>query len=93
MWLIDFDYVKPSFYIADVMQLLNYQEMTDKSRYEYIAIFHQFINVPMPRRESILLAGINSRIMAMRYNKNLDTYRNNTFITSIKDDLREIMTI
>ncbi len=93
VWLIDFDYVKPSFYIADVMQLLNYQELTDKSRYEYIEIFHQFISVPMPRRESILLAGINARIMAMRYNKNLDTYRNDTFIASIKDDLKEIMTI
>ena len=86
--LIDFDYVKPSFYLADIAQLLNYQQLSNEEKYGYVDRFMKLIG----KEESHVyllfdLASINSRIMAMRYNVNLNEYYLNKFTQSLKEEL------
>ena len=88
--MIDFDYVRPSYYLADVMQLLNYQNLNLRSEYIYVKRFHELIKLSPPKVSVAALVGVNSKIMSMRYNKNLNTSYRDSFDVSIKNTLEEM---
>lgn len=90
VWMIDFDYVRPSYYLADVMQLLNYQNLNFHSEYIYVKRFHELIKLSPPKVSVAALVGVNSKIMSMRYNKNLNTSYRDSFAVSIKNTLEEM---
>lgn len=90
VWMIDFDYVRPSYYLADVMQLLNYQNLNLHSEYIYVKRFHELIKLSPPKVSVAALVGVNSKIMSMRYNKNLNTSYRDSFAVSIKNTLEEM---
>lgn len=93
VWVIDFDYVRPSCYLADVMQLLNYQNLNPHSEYTYVERFHELIKLSPPKASVVALIGVNSKIMSMRYNKNLNISYRDSFSVSIKNVLEEVSVI
>lgn len=94
VWLIDFDYVRPSFYLADMAQFLNYQELSDEEAYRYVDMFNDLIEVRHLQAHLLFdMAAINSRIMAIHYNENLNAYYKNKFIEAIENQLRRMQIV
>ena len=71
IYMIDFDYVKPSFFLADLAQLLNYSahvSVIDQER-----LLNRFIGTSTTKPETVRilfkLARVNACLMAIRYGR------------------------
>ncbi|MBN1263008.1 MAG: phosphotransferase [Candidatus Pacebacteria bacterium] len=95
VYLIDFDYVVPSFFLADLAQLLTYQRRwhsLDIKKYLNIFLVETISSAKTKNYlQSFTLAMINSNIMSQRYNPNLGkdtikifTEQNNELLRQLK---------
>lgn len=82
VYLIDFDYVVPSFFIADLAQLLTYQRRWHSLDIKKYLNMFLVKTIPSTKVEqyfkSFILAMVHSNIMSQRYNPNLsrETFKN-----------------
>lgn len=92
LFLIDFDYVRPSFFLSDLAQLLNYSGHIDADEVRKIlAYFVDNIDVEQDVTETLLkLSRVNSYIMALKYGPQTTQERREEFERSIIHTLKQL---
>lgn len=88
-YMIDFDYVRDSFVYADLAQLLSSQYL-EHDPYGCLHYFNKIskINIDANLARNLLdFAILNSKLMAMKYNNNIDKSRCRAYIQYIKQTL------